>query len=124
MSLGVHLTVPHWFEMTGYVLVALVPFSVIGIALGHLLTVDSMGPAMGGLTALFAILGGSWGPIAEHGWLKTVVQLIPSYWLVQAAHSAVTGTAWPAKAWIVIAAWTFAAVRLTVLVYQRDTNRV
>ena len=50
MSLGVRLSAAHWFELTGYVLVALMPFAVIGIILGHLLTVDSMGPALGGLT--------------------------------------------------------------------------
>jgi len=124
MSLGVRLSALHWLEMTGYVLVALIPFSIIGIAMGHLLPVDSMGPALGGITALFAILGGAWGPIAQHGWLNSVVQVLPSYWLVQAAHSAVTGQAWPAKAWIVIAVWTVAAVRITVRIYGRDTNRV
>ena len=69
MSMGVHLSVVHWLELTGYVLVALVPFAVIGIVLGHLLTVDSMGPALGGITSLFAILGGAWGPLASGGFL-------------------------------------------------------
>jgi ABC-2 type transport system permease protein len=123
-SLGVRLGALHWLEMTGFILVALIPFAVIGIALGHLLTVDSMGPAMGGLTALFAILGGAWGPLAASGFLHSVVQLIPSYWLVQSAFTGLGGPAWPAKAWIVIAVWTAVATRLTVWVYQRDTKRV
>ena len=71
LSMGVHLSVVHWLELTGYVLVALVPFAVIGIVLGHLLTVDSMGPALGGITSLFAILGGTWGPLASGGFLGT-----------------------------------------------------
>jgi ABC-2 type transport system permease protein len=124
VSFGVRLTGSQWLAMTGYVLVALIPFSVIGIALGHLLTVETMGPALGGITALFAILGGAWGPIATGGWLDSAVQLLPSYWLVQAAHSAVTGDGWPLKAWVVIAVWTIAAARLAVVVYRRDTQRV
>jgi ABC-2 type transport system permease protein len=124
MSLGVRLSAVHWLELTGYVLVALLPFAVIGVIIGHLLTVDSMGPALGGITSLFAILGGSWGPIATSGWLRSLVELLPSYWLVQAANSAVGGGPWPAKAWIVIAVWTVVMVRVAMRVYQRDTDRV
>jgi ABC-2 type transport system permease protein len=124
MSIGVRLSVVHWLELTGYVLVALVPFAVMGIVMGHLLTVDSMGPAMGGITALFALLGGAWGPLAQHGWLHSVVELLPSYWLVQAGGTAVGADAWPSKAWIVIAVWTVVLARLAVHVYQRDTGRV
>lgn len=124
MLLGVRLGLVHWLELTGYVLVALVPFAVIGIILGHLLTVDSMGPALGGVTSLFAILGGAWGPLASGGFLEGVVKLLPSYWLVQAGNVVVGGGVWPARAWIVIAVWTFAATRIATRVYRRDTARV
>ena len=66
-SMGVHLSAVEWLELTGYVLVALVPFAVFGIVLGHVLTVDSIGPAVGGLASLFALLGGAWGPLATGG---------------------------------------------------------
>ena len=73
-------------------------FAVLGILLGHVLTVDSMGPAIGGITALLALLGGAWGPIVgSSGVLHDVVQLIPSYWLVQAADSALSGGLWPLR---------------------------
>ena len=45
LSLGVHLTPTHWLETAGLLLVGLIPFVVMGILLGHLLSVDSMGPA-------------------------------------------------------------------------------
>jgi len=101
-----------------------VPFAVLGILLGHLLTVDSMGPAMGGITALFALLGGAWGPLASSGAIHDLAQLLPSYWLVQAGHSALDGDGWPLKGWLVIAIWTAGLTRLAVRVYRRDTNRV
>jgi ABC-2 type transport system permease protein len=123
-SIGVRLPAGSWLTMTGLLLVGLVPFAVLGILLGHLLTVDSMGPAMGGVTALFALLGGAYGPIATHGALRSLVSCLPSYWLVQAGKTAVGGGGWPAKGWIVMAVWSVALARLTVRVYRRDTGRV
>jgi ABC-2 type transport system permease protein len=124
LALGVRLPTAHWFTMTGEILVGLIPFAILGIVLGHLLTVDSMGPAMGGITALFALLGGAWSPLATHGFLQHVVQWLPSYWLVQAGRSAVIGGAWPGKAWLVIAVWTFGLMRIARRVYAQDTKRV
>ena len=60
----------------------------MGIMFGHLLKVDSLGPAIGGVTSLFALLGGSYGALITSGFLFKVVKVIPSYWLVQAGKSA------------------------------------
>lgn len=124
LSLGVHLSAVHWVTMTGLILVGLIPFAALGVLIGHLVTVDSMGPAMGGITSLLALLGGAWGPIGEHGWLHVLVQGLPSYWLVQAGSSVTTGGSWPLTAWIVIAVWTIVLARLAGRVYKRDTQRV
>ncbi len=124
LSLGVHMTIVHWFEMTGLLLVGLIPFVVLGILLGHLLSADSMGPALGGIVAVFALLGGVWGPLAKSGALHTIAENIPSYWLVQAGHVALGGGAWSARGWIVLAVWTAVLLRITVRVYGRDTSRV
>jgi ABC-2 type transport system permease protein len=120
---GVRLSAGGWLSMTGLLLVGLIPFAILGILLGHLLSPDSMGPAMGGLTAVFALLGGAWGPLASSGALRTATQLLPSYWLVQAGKSALTGDGWPTKGWVVIAVWSIALVRLATIVYRRDTGR-
>ena len=45
--LGVSLPASQWLEMTGLILVGLLPFAALGIALGHLLNVDSIGPVDG-----------------------------------------------------------------------------
>jgi ABC-2 type transport system permease protein len=123
-SLGVSIGAGRWLEMTCLILLGLIPFAALGILIGHLLTPDSVGPAIGGGIALLAVLGGTWGPIAEHGLLHSVAQLVPSYWLVQAGHVAVGGKAWPASGWIVIAVWTLLASRLAQRAYRRDTGRV
>ena len=70
--------------MTVLILIGLIPFAALGILLGHLLTVDSIGPAMGGGISLLALLGGTWFPIADHGFLHDLAPVLPSYWLVQA----------------------------------------
>jgi len=122
-ALGVSLTGSEWLRMTFLIAVGLLPFAALGIVLGHLLTPDSIGPAIGGLTALFAILGGTWFPITN-GVMKDVGEALPSYWLVQASHVALGGKGWTAAGWVVIAAWTVGGVLLARWAYRRDTQRV
>ncbi len=123
-SLGVSLGASDWLKMTGLMLVGLIPFAALGIALGHMLTPDSIGPAMGGGVSLFALLGGTWFPLGNHGFLHDLAQYIPSYWLVQASHVAIGGKAWTGMAWLVIAAWTAVFSALALRAYRRDTARV
>lgn len=124
IAIGVRMPADHWLRMTGLVLVGLIPFAALGVWLGHVLSIDSMGPAMGGITSLFALLGGAWGPLAGHGFMHHVVELLPSYWLVQAGHAAYTDQSWSGKGWIVIAVWTAAFAALAVRAYRNDTKRV
>jgi len=122
-TLGVSLPAGDWLKMTLFVLVGLIPFAAIGILLGHLLTQDAVGPAIGGTTALFAFLGGVWFPITN-GTLKDIAEALPSYWLVQAAHIGVGGHTWSRTGWLVILVWTIVAARLARVAYRRDTRRV
>jgi ABC-2 type transport system permease protein len=123
-SLGVSLKASEWLEMTALILVGLVPFAALGIMLGHMLTPDSIGPALGGGVSLLALLGGIWFPISGHGFLPELAQYIPSYWLARASHVAVGGAAWSAKGWIVMAAWTVLLSGLAARAYRRDTGRL
>jgi ABC-2 type transport system permease protein len=123
-ALGVRIDAVRWIEMTALILVALVPFAIMGIALGHALTVESMGPALGGITALFAFLGGTWYPIEDGSVLAGIARAIPSYWLVEAAHVGTGGAAWGTRGWLVIALWSAAMAVLAAQAYRRDTRRV
>ena len=58
LTLGVRLPAARWLEMTAFILIGLVPFVPLGILMGHVLSVESIGPAMGGITAVFAPLAG------------------------------------------------------------------
>ncbi|HXE44078.1 MAG TPA: ABC transporter permease [Conexibacter sp.] len=123
-AMGVSLPAGRWLEMTGLILVGLIPFAAAGILIGHLLSVEAVGPAMGGGIALLAFLGGTWFPIPDHGVLHVVGQLLPSYWLVQASHVALGGAAWGTRGWVTIAVWTFVLARLARRAFERDTSRV
>jgi ABC-2 type transport system permease protein len=122
-SIGVSMPAKYWLEMTGLMLVALIPFAALGIMLGHLINVDSLGPTTGGLVSLLAFLGGTWFPLT-HGFLRDLGQLLPSYWLVQASHVALAGHGWNARGWITIAVWSVALGVLARWAFQRDTKRV
>ncbi len=124
LTLGVHATAGIWLSMTALIIVALVPFAVLGVYIGHRVTVDSMGPALGGITSLLALAGGAWGPLAQHGFMHTLTQLVPSYWLVQAGQAYGDGPHWPLGAWAVIVAWTVVLGVLAMRAWQRDTGRL
>jgi ABC-2 type transport system permease protein len=122
IALGVRMPAREWLEMTGLLLLGLLPFAALGIALGHLLTVDSLGPVIGGTTALLAFLGGVWFPLGD-GFLGDLGRGLPSYWLVQAGHVAIGGQGWSATGWAVMTGWTVALTVLAVQVYRRDTGK-
>jgi ABC-2 type transport system permease protein len=119
---GVHLATGNWLRMAGLILVGLVPFAALGIWLGHAVSVEAVGPTLGGITALFSFLGGVWYPITS-GVLHDIAQALPSYWLVQAAHVGLGGGGWAGRGWLVDAAWTVALTALAVRAYRRDTGR-
>jgi ABC-2 type transport system permease protein len=126
ICLGVRMPFGDWLRMTALVLVALVPFAALGIALGHLLTIDSMGPAMGGITSLFAFLGGTWFPITGDGAFVDFCKGLPSFWLTRAGQIGLSGEhdPWGARGWITIAAWSAAMAAFAMWAYRRDTRRV
>jgi ABC-2 type transport system permease protein len=124
-ALGVSLPAGEWLHMTVLILICLIPFAALGIAVGHMLTPESIGPAVGGGVALLAFLGGTWFPISpSSGFLYDVAQLLPSYWLVQSFHVVLTGHEWPAKAWLVLGVWTVLLALLARRAYRHDTGRV
>jgi ABC-2 type transport system permease protein len=123
-AMGVHLGGGRWLELAALLLVGLAPLVVLGIALGHLLTPDSLTAGVGGLVAVLAMLGGAFGPVFTSGTMLSVVKFLPSYWLVQASRVSIGGGGWPGQAWAVVAVWTVAMILIASLAYRRDTGPV
>jgi ABC-2 type transport system permease protein len=122
-SLGVSMSAGTWLEMTALILIGLMPFAAFGIAIGHVMNVDSIGPVTGGTVSLLALVSGTWFPVT-HGFLYEIGQFLPSYWLVKAGRVAEHGHAWGVEGWLVVLGWTAALVALACLAYARDTSRV
>jgi ABC-2 type transport system permease protein len=124
-AVGVSLPADRWFQMTWLILIGLIPFAALGILIGHLLTADSIGPAIGGITAIFAFLGGAWFPITGGGFMEALAKDLPSYWVVQASRAGLgVHHPWSSHGWAVIAIWSVALIALARRAYQRDTQRV
>jgi ABC-2 type transport system permease protein len=122
-ALGVSLSASEWIKTTLLIAVALLPFAALGIGLGHLLTVDSVGPAIGGTVSLLALVSGTWFPVTN-GFLHDLGQCLPSYWLVQAGRVSIDGQPWGALGWAVVLGWTVVLVAFAGWAYMRDTGRV
>jgi len=123
-TLGVRLDAAQWFEMTGLLLIGLVPFVLMGLISGHLIATDALVQVMGWLVVFFALFGGAFGSLFNKGAMLTVVKLLPSYWLVHAGEAALVHGDWPAEGWIVLACWTAALIPLAVFAYRHDTSIV
>jgi ABC-2 type transport system permease protein len=122
-TLGVRLAAGDWVAMTCLILVGLAPFAALGILIGHLVTSDTVGPAIGGTTALLALLGGVWFPITS-GAMHVIAEGLPSFWLVQASRVGIGGHVWGTTGWLVVVVWTVVAAALARRAYARDTRRV
>jgi len=123
-SLGVRLDAMQWLEMTGLLLAGLAPFVALGIVVGYLVPADALAPAIGGVVVLLALVGGVYGfQLATSGPMFEVMKAIPSYWLVQAGKTALGSGSWPARGWIVIAAWAAVLVPVAALAYRRAAIR-
>jgi len=122
-TLGVSIPAGRWLAMTGLILIALLPFAALGITLGHLINVDSVGALTGGVVSILAFLSGTWFPLT-HGFLYDIGQYNPGYWIVRASHIALHGHGWSTKGWVVVGAWTVVLVVLARAAYRRDTQRV
>ncbi len=121
--LGVSLSVGTWARMTLLIAIALMPFAALGIFLGHLLNVDSIGPATGGTVSLLAFISGTWFPVTS-GVLHAIGQFFPSYWLVQAARLPLHTQAWSTLGWGVVIGWTAVLATAAAWAYRRDTQRI
>ncbi len=121
-SLGVSISAGRWVEMTLLIAFGLMPFAALGIFLGHLMNVDSIGPATGGSVTILAFVGGTWFPVTS-GVLRAIGRLVPSYWLVQAAHVALGGNDWGARGFATVIGWTVVLTAAAAWAYRRDTGR-
>lgn len=121
LATGVRMGWGPWIETVALVIVGLVPLGFIASRWATWDPRSPWAPIVGGLSALLAMLGGSWFPLT--GTLEEVGKLLPTYWITRAGPLAIQGRDWPAMGWIVVAAWTAGAAALAAWAYRRSEGR-
>lgn len=118
---GVRAPVADWLVSIGLMWVALVPLTVLGVALGLWVRAE----AVQGLTTLvlllLALLGGLWFPVQTMpAALQAIARATPSYWVAELGRFPfVDGAPFPWTGIAVLAGWTAALTVLGVLGYRR-----
>jgi ABC-2 type transport system permease protein len=121
---GVHLEPGQWARMGVTFVVGLLPFAVLGAALGYVATGDSAQSMTGGVLMLLALFGGVWFPVESMPRLMAAVAHgLPSYWLGIMARAPLTGQHAGGGGLAVMLAWTVGLGLFVARRYRRDTAR-
>lgn len=120
----VSLPVGTWLSAGVGVWLALIPFSVIGLAIGFLGTVDSVQPITMLVYMAMAILGGLWFPVNTFpSFLQHIAKGLPSYWAAEVGRDVLARAGVPLTGIIVLTAWTLVMAALAALSYRRSGRR-
>ncbi|WP_214408826.1 ABC transporter permease [Sphaerisporangium fuscum] len=122
---GVHLSSGGWWAAVLGVWAGSVPFALLGLLLGQVLTPQNVQVFHGGVTLVLSFVGGLFIPVSLFpGVLATVARVLPSYWLAEVAHAAAVGGARFGQAALVLGLYTLALGAAVVVRYRRDGARV
>ncbi|GGQ07253.1 ABC transporter permease [Streptosporangium pseudovulgare] len=101
-----------------------VPFALLGLLAGQLVTARNAQVVYGGLTLVLGFLGGLLIPVGVFPpGLAAVAQALPSHWLAELGHAAATGGARLGAAAAVLALYTVVLGAAVVVRYRRDSAR-
>lgn len=103
---GVRLEPGQWAAVLLTLWLAAVPFVLIGIVIGLLASPDGMQAITAASSMLFGLLGGIWIPAdVAPGWLRTVMEVLPTYWVKQLAQAPLVPGTEVGRALLVVGAW-------------------
>jgi len=122
--LGVRMSGSEWTRVSLYFTLALVPFAVLGVALGYLITADSAPMVNGASQMVLSLFGGVWVPVSQmpHVML-TVGRALPSFWLGVAARSPLTGERLGFNGLAILVGWTAVFALFAARRYRHDAAR-
>jgi ABC-2 type transport system permease protein len=121
---GVRLAIWQWAEVLGVTWAALLPFVLLGIALGYLGTSESISAITTVLMLGLAMMGGLWFPVQMMpAAMAHIAKALPSYWLGMAGRAVMgaPGFGWAGVA--VLAGWTAVIGLFAANRYRADTRR-
>ena len=120
----VDLSAGTWVQLIVLCWLGVLPTAVLGLLVGLLATGDSAQAMSTALMLALSMLGGLWLPLSSLPPAMTIVaKALPSYWLAEFGHDALSGNAVSLQGVTTMAAWIVAAGALVALRYRRDTAR-
>jgi ABC-2 type transport system permease protein len=125
LVLGVHMTASQW----GMVLVSLwlgvLPFAVLGLAIGLFGKGDTVGAVTGALMMPLGMLGGLWIPLyVLPDWMATLAHFMPTYWLGRVGLDPLTHTAGTWASILVLGGWLLVPALVVMRRFRLDTARL
>ncbi len=102
---GVRLAAGAWVGLTALLWVTALPFAVLGVFVGFLVTTEAAFPVVTGLMFVLGYFGGLFTPVDQMpGSLQFIAHLLPSYHHDALALSALDGQTLALSHWLVLAA--------------------
>lgn len=121
---GVSMPLLSWVELVAVSWAALLPFVLLGIALGYLGTSETIQVVTTFLMLGLALLGGLWIPVeAMPGAMAAIARVLPSFWMAAAGRAVLGGAGFSWVGVVVLAGWTAALGALAANRYLADTRR-
>jgi ABC-2 type transport system permease protein len=113
-----------WLEAGLGVWLALIPFAVIGLAIGFIATVESVQPLTMIVYMTMSILGGLWFPVDQLSpFLQHVAKALPSYWVGEVGRDILGGVSLPLNGIAILLAWTVGLAALGAAAYRRSGRK-
>jgi len=125
LATGVEMTAAQW----GLVLVSLwlgvLPFAVLGLAIGLFGKGDTVGAVTGALMMPLGMLGGLWIPLyVLPDWMATLAHFFPTYWLGRLGLEPLAHQGGLGLAALVLAGWLVVPALVVVRRFRLDTARL
>jgi len=100
---GVRLGASMWLELTGLLWVTAVPFAVLGVFVGFVVTTEAAFPVVTGLMFILGYFGGLFTPVDDMpGTLQVIARLLPTFYSNALGLSLLDGHGLAADHWLIL----------------------
>jgi ABC-2 type transport system permease protein len=121
---GVHETAGTWAELTGMLWIGALPFVLLGVLIGLVVSTEAAFPVVTGLMFVVGYFGGLFNPLSEmpRG-LQVAAHVLPSFHVEALGLAVLDGRGFGAEHWLVLAGYVL-AFGVVVLARQKlDVTR-
>jgi ABC-2 type transport system permease protein len=125
LATGVEMTAAQWGLVLVSLWLAVLPFAVLGLAIGLFGKGDTVGAVTGALMMPLGMLGGLWIPLEVlPAWMSTVAHFFPTYWLGRVGLEPLAHQGGLGVAVLVLAGWLVVPALIVVRRFRLDTARL